>query len=229
MKNEKMLDVNAGMVLSYARAFQVLGGERYRKVLNDTIAYVEATLRDEKTGGFFGSQDADEEYYRPGDRSGRRPPLVDRTTFADASSLMVSAFIAAWEATGEERHLRTAKAAADHLVRKLHRSRDGIYHSLRSGTLSLPGQLDDNALFGMAMLDLYQATGERRHLDLAAGTGRLIMARFHDQRNRRLGYPLREAVYICAGKRCSKPVKDPAGLRQELEQFIEGLRSAEGR
>jgi uncharacterized protein YyaL (SSP411 family) len=37
---------------------------------------------------------------------------------------------------------------------------------------------------------------------------------------KKLRYDLREAVYFCSGKRCSKPVRDPAKVRGELRRFL---------
>jgi uncharacterized protein YyaL (SSP411 family) len=38
---------------------------------------------------------------------------------------------------------------------------------------------------------------------------------------RSYGYKARESVYLCAGKRCSKPIKDPGKLKEELKNFLE--------
>jgi uncharacterized protein YyaL (SSP411 family) len=38
---------------------------------------------------------------------------------------------------------------------------------------------------------------------------------------RSYGYKVRESVYLCAGKRCSKPIKDPGKLKEELKSFLE--------
>jgi uncharacterized protein YyaL (SSP411 family) len=38
---------------------------------------------------------------------------------------------------------------------------------------------------------------------------------------KKLGYPKREAVYFCAGKRCSKPVTDAGKLKDALKRFQE--------
>jgi uncharacterized protein YyaL (SSP411 family) len=38
---------------------------------------------------------------------------------------------------------------------------------------------------------------------------------------KKLGYSKREAVYLCAGKRCSKPVTKPRMLKEELRRFLE--------
>jgi len=38
---------------------------------------------------------------------------------------------------------------------------------------------------------------------------------------KKLGYPKQEAVYLCVGKRCSKPITAPGKLREELRRFLE--------
>ena len=190
---EKMLEVNAGLIGAYARVYQVLRSERYRQTMEDSIGYVLRTLHDERSGALFGSQDADEEYYRPGSRKKRTPPQVDRTSYADSSSLMISALIAAWEATGTQRYLDTAERAADHITRELYRPGTGVFHALRDGRPVLVGQMEDNVLFGIAMLDLYTATGTRRYLDRAARVGQLVAARFYDNGRKRFRMTLGSA------------------------------------
>jgi uncharacterized protein len=37
---------------------------------------------------------------------------------------------------------------------------------------------------------------------------------------RALNYPIRESAYVCQGKRCSKPAREPAKLREELTLFM---------
>jgi uncharacterized protein YyaL (SSP411 family) len=39
---------------------------------------------------------------------------------------------------------------------------------------------------------------------------------------KQLNYPPREAVYLCAGKRCSRPITAPDKLREELTEFLKG-------
>jgi uncharacterized protein YyaL (SSP411 family) len=57
---EKMLYDNAQLALLYARAWQVTGNERYRRVSRETMDYLVRDLRHPE-GGFFSSQDADSE------------------------------------------------------------------------------------------------------------------------------------------------------------------------
>ena len=182
---EKMLEVNAGLIRSYANAYRALGTERYRRIARESIRYVENNLYDRKSGALFGSQDADEAYYRTQDRKRNAAPAVDRTVYADTASLMVSALVAAGEAMGERQYLQMATKAADHVIKNLYRPADGLFHSFRDGRAALSGRLNDNALFGSALLDLYSATGERRHLDRAGSVAQVIMGRFYDPKTKR--------------------------------------------
>ncbi len=57
---EKMLYDNAQLARLYVHAWQVSGSDRYRRVAEDTLVYLERELRHPQ-GGFFSSQDADSE------------------------------------------------------------------------------------------------------------------------------------------------------------------------
>ncbi len=175
---EKMLEVNAGMVLNYAHAFQAFGAKRYRRVVRETVRYVERNLFDGASGALYNSQDADEEYYAAGKRAKRPPPGIDHTVAADSSSLMISALLAAGDATGDGQYRRLAVRAADFVIANMTRPEEGVFHSYRNGAAGLPGQLNDNALFGLALLDLSNSTGEARYLEGAGRIARLMTSRF---------------------------------------------------
>jgi uncharacterized protein YyaL (SSP411 family) len=57
---EKMLYDNAQLARLYARAWQVTGKERYRRVAEETLSYLARDMRHPE-GGFYSSQDADSE------------------------------------------------------------------------------------------------------------------------------------------------------------------------
>jgi len=177
---EKLLDVNAGLIRNYAGASQVFGSKEYKKIVEKCLGYLESTLYDSESGAFFGSQDADEEYYQMRDRTHMKPPFVDRTVYADSSSLMVSALISAYGATGRTHYLDMAEHGTEFILQKLYGGKDGVYHFYREKTKRLMGLLPDNVLFGSALLDLYNATGERRYLNTAQEIGQLVATRFYD-------------------------------------------------
>ena len=175
---EKMLEVNAGLIRIYAIASVALGSREYARIAKTGIGYVEKNLSDPATGAFYGSQDADEAYYRKKDRKGLAKPAVDRTSYADSSSLMISALTAAFEATGDARYLARAARAAEFLEKTLGTPGEGLKHYAAGGTAALPGLLMDNALFGLALLDLADSTGDRKYAEKAAKVGRLLTDRF---------------------------------------------------
>jgi uncharacterized protein YyaL (SSP411 family) len=57
---EKMLYDNALLILSFCDAYQIAGNQRYREIVEETIAFVERELRDEK-GIYYSALDADSE------------------------------------------------------------------------------------------------------------------------------------------------------------------------
>lgn len=178
---EKMLDLNASIAVNYASAYLVFGKAGYRKVLVGTIDYIMNNLYDRKTGGFYGSQDADEAYYTSGKRSGP-PPRVDKTIYAGPNARMITALVDAWGATGSERYLKQAEATAGFMIRHLYSEKEGVYHYYRDGEKHLPGLLADNVLFGDALIDLYNATGKRRYIGTARNVAGLLAGEFFDSR-----------------------------------------------
>lgn len=179
---EKMLDLNAALIRNYASAYMVFGSSNYRKVLNKTITYIEKYLYDKKTGAFYGSQDADEKYYKRTKRAGLKPPHVDSTIYADSNAQMITDLIVADGATGEKRLIRMAKRATDFIMTNLYSDNDGTYHYYFAQK-HLSGLLSDNVLFGLALIDLYNVTGEKKYISTAEDISRLIINKFYDKTN----------------------------------------------
>lgn len=176
---EKMLEVNAGMIRNYAEAYMTLGKREYLDAVHETIKYVTGNLHDRESGAFYGSQDADEAYYKKTDRGGLKRPFVDKTAYADSSSLMITAMLSAFAASGKKEYLDTAEKGAGFILDRLYLSDKGVFHYHHNGTARLQGLLEDNALFGSAMLDLYEFTGRRRYLKTALNIGDIIANKYY--------------------------------------------------
>jgi uncharacterized protein YyaL (SSP411 family) len=110
---EKMLETNLGFLHNLVRAHQVLGQERFAKTARGVAKYLLGVLRDSKTGGFFSSQDADEDYYRSpsSERAHGTPPRVVRDIYSGWNCEAVSTFIEAGILLGEESWVDAGKAA----------------------------------------------------------------------------------------------------------------------
>ena len=212
---EKMLEVSAGMVRNYADASLVFNRKEYLTLVREGIGFVRARLYDPASGALYGSQDADENYYKKEDRKGLRPPFVDTTTYADSSSLMISALVAAYNATGESLYLDMAVKSAEFLLRKMTAGSEGVFHAFHNGAPSLKGLLSDNALFGSAMLDLYNITGDRRYLQTAQEIGRLVTGRFYDRATKKFRSSIDAPI--------NKPVT--AGVLSEMNEDLANYRA----
>jgi uncharacterized protein YyaL (SSP411 family) len=211
---EKMLEVNAGLIRNYAEASRVFDSKEYLAVVRESIRFVQARLYDPASGALYGSQDADESYFKKQDRKGLRPPFVDKTIYADSSSLMISALVAAYNATEEALYLDMAVKSAEFLLRNMTAESDGVFHAFHNGAPSLKGLLADNALFGSAMLDLYNTTGERRYLRIAQEIGRLVIGRYE-----RVTKRLRATL--------DTPIKKPvtAGILSDMNENLANYRA----
>ena len=178
---EKMLDLNAEMMRNYAAAYKLLGTPLYKKILLETLAYCRRTLYDKKTGGFYGSQDADEGYYRAARRVSLKPPLVDKTFYAGSNALMISALAISSGVSGaSDELLQEAVKTADFMMRNLYSDDAGIARSYHDGTGGLYGVLEDNVLFGNALIDLYNVSGDRKYMHTARRLGEYIIRTLFD-------------------------------------------------
>ncbi|MEE9201696.1 MAG: DUF255 domain-containing protein [Dehalococcoidia bacterium] len=203
---EKMLGDNAALIRLYTHAYQSTGEDSYRLTAQKVAGYVQRTLYDPDQGAFYGSQDADEEYFALGlqGRSGRQPPFVDRTVYTDVAAAAASAFLELYQALGalgETEYRDVALKGLDFLWQRLYRPGEGMAHF--PSTQPLPLLLADQVAMAGALLDAYQATGLRHYLDRARELASILMEHFsapeggfQDQADRsqalgRLRYPQR--------------------------------------
>src|SRR5213594_5161076 len=101
---EKLLDVNASMVLVLGEAHRVTRNPRYKQAAGATITYLLRTLQDPRAGGFYGSQTADPAYYRlaPEERRVARPPPVNRDKVAEWNAQAALVFLAVGQSSGRK-------------------------------------------------------------------------------------------------------------------------------
>jgi uncharacterized protein len=134
-------------------------------VARDIMRYLDTVLSDGQAGGFYGSQDADEQYYALPleQRRARSAPYVDRTLYVDWNAMMASAYLLAATVLQDARPQQLALDTLDRLWRLCYQPGAGMYH-YHDGTPHLPGLLTDQVHMGAALLDAYQATGNAAYL-----------------------------------------------------------------
>ncbi len=162
---EKMAEDNAKLLGVYVRAFQLTGNSYFREVAEGIVRYVQATLSDRENGGFYGSQDADEDYYKLG-REGRektKAPTVDRTCYSNHNALFVSSFLLASMVLERPELASFALKTLDRMLEKA--PTGGVPHYWGLEASELKGLLVDHAYLLNALLDAYEATGKWAFID----------------------------------------------------------------
>ena len=160
---EKMLGDNARLALLYLDAFAFTGRAPYGQVARGVIEYLTTVLAAGDAPVFWGSQDADEHYYRL-DAAGRErlkvKPAPDRTVFVDTNALTARALLRAATLFETPDLPRAGLAAIDHLWDRGH-GRRAMSHYLGG---PIAGLLADQAEMAAALLDAYEVSGDRTYL-----------------------------------------------------------------
>jgi len=114
-------------------------------------------------------------------RSRRPRPHLDRKILTSWNGMMISALAKGFMVLGEEEYLRAAKRAASFLLRIMYDRPSGqLLRRYCDGQGDVPAFLDDYAMFATALLDLFEATSEPVHLEIAVDLARGAMKRFED-------------------------------------------------
>jgi hypothetical protein len=189
---EKMLEDNANLAKLYLEAYHALGEERYLEKALDVLGYLVSTLGDGK-GGFYGSQDADEDYYcLPMDgRKKMTPPFVDETVFTDWNGLAASAMLYAYSLTGDEKYRELSVKTIERVVKEAYGGDGGMYHYI-DGEQNLRGLLADQVYFAQALLDAYQRLGGKDYLDLALKLVDFVLRELGDEEGGFYDAPIKE-------------------------------------
>jgi uncharacterized protein YyaL (SSP411 family) len=113
-------------------------------------------------------------------REKRVKPGRDEKVLAAWNGMMISALAEAYRALHEPRYLAAASKAAEFVMTTLWDGRS-LRRSFKDGTARFNAYLEDYALAGSAMLDLYQATFSPQYLEHARTMADAILERFLDR------------------------------------------------
>ncbi|MCC7382029.1 MAG: thioredoxin domain-containing protein [Deltaproteobacteria bacterium] len=117
------------------------------------------------------------ELYRA--RQGRRPPLRDEKILTAWNGLMISAFARGALVLGDGPYLASARQAADFVLTRM-RAGGRLLRSFKDGEARHAGYLDDYAFLIAGLLDLYEASGEKRWLDAAIDLDQILEHQHED-------------------------------------------------
>jgi uncharacterized protein YyaL (SSP411 family) len=166
---EKMCEDNAKLLVNYLETYQVTGERLFRDTAKDIIGYVNAKLSDQENGGFYGSQDADEVYYKLSlpERLKRIPPQVDKRLFVNWNCMMSSAYLLASVVLDDQALQDFALRTVNLILNNGLSSQKGVAHYLVKGKSHFSGILTDQVYMIQCLIDCYQLTLDRNFLDLA--------------------------------------------------------------
>jgi len=181
---EKMLEDNAGLLRNLLALHRTSGDQAHAAPATAVIEYLDARLRDPERGFFFGSQDADEEFYKlpAAEREKLPEPYIDRTCYTSWNAMAASVYLEASWTLERPELAQAALAALDFAWRECRQAESGAMFRYHDGAPHVPGLLGDQAHTARALLDAHEVTGDSAHLDRAETLARLLLDRFADRR-----------------------------------------------
>jgi len=157
---EKMLEGNAGLLRNLVRAHAVFMKDKYREIASGIASYMVATLQDHDSGGFFGSQDADEHYYKlscPQRRKVKQPEVI-KAIYAGWNSEAASSLIEAGVLLREVNWVDAGKKAFRYNILNLWTEDLGLIRHVRGKDLYL---FEDQVSFLQALISMIELEGVR--------------------------------------------------------------------
>ncbi|MCY3505678.1 MAG: thioredoxin domain-containing protein [Chloroflexi bacterium] len=112
-------------------------------------------------------------------RSERIPPQTDDKVLTSWNGLALAVFAEAARVFGDA-HLREIAERNARFVHERMWSNGAMLHTCKDGVARIEGMLEDYAYYGLGLIELYQLTGDREHLDWANELLDVIVARFRD-------------------------------------------------
>ena len=114
------------------------------------------------------------------ERARRVRPSRDENIITSWNALMIEGLCAAYQATGTDRYLQAARAAADFLMTRAAMPDGGVLRAWRDGSARVGGFLDDYAMLANALLDLYESCFDAVYLARAGDLADRILSKFWD-------------------------------------------------
>ncbi len=138
------------------------------------------------------------------EREKRLKPFRDEKILTSWNGLMLSGLAEALKISPHPSYLEAANRTVDFILTKMFR--DGrLLHTYKSGTGKILGYLDDYAFLAWGLLDLFEATVNRAHLDRASELAEIMLHEFWDEAGGGFFYTGRSHERLIAQ---SKPIFD---------------------
>jgi len=179
---EKMMETNAGIIHNYLQGFEIMKNDEYKEIAQKSLNYIKTNLSNED-GAFYGSQDADEEYYPQNleERKKHGMPFIDKDIYTDLSSMMISTYCYAHKILNNEYYKDFAIKSIKFLLDKNYDEKFGMFHFYDRKRKFLPGMLADNVYFIQALIDVFEITKDKIYLNTAEKLNKFVINNFMDE------------------------------------------------
>ncbi|MSQ14504.1 MAG: thioredoxin domain-containing protein [Dehalococcoidia bacterium] len=173
----KTLGVNAAGLRTYSRMFQATNEQSYREAAQGVAMFLDDVLWYEPGGVFYGSRDANPEYYRlhKPERESAPKPRVDRTIYTDWNALAASVYLESSTALRQPHYKDKAIKVLRFLWDRCWDENLGMCHYFAVDGPKWHGLLSDQVYMAKALLDAYQFLGEFEYFERAKKVVDLIM------------------------------------------------------
>jgi uncharacterized protein YyaL (SSP411 family) len=177
-----MCEDNAKLLVNYLEAYQVTGEECFSTTAKGILAYVNNKLSIRKNGGFYGSQDANEDYYKLtlSQRKNRTAPRVDRTIFVNWNAMMISAYMLASVVLNDPSYQKFAISTVQFLLEKAFHPNEGMKHYIIDSESYLAGLLTDQVYMIKCLIDCYQINLDKEFLGKAEILAKIMLTKLWD-------------------------------------------------
>jgi hypothetical protein len=177
-----MLQDNAGLLHDACLLYRTTHNDEHAEIARGIVEYMEWKLRDPERGYFYGSQDADEEFYKltAEQREGHEEPYIDRSCYVSWNAEMISSYLEASWTLGRDELRDVAVGALRFLWDECRDTVSGSMYRYHDGAPHVVGLLGDQAQTARALLDAAEATGDSQCIDRAIELAALMEARFID-------------------------------------------------
>ena len=138
------------------------------------------------------------------EREKRPKPFRDEKILTSWNGLMLSGLAEAIKISRHPAYLEAANRTEDFIFTKMFRE-GRLLHTYKSGTGKILGYLDDYAFLSAGLLDLFEATVNRAHLDRALELAEIMLHEFWDEAGGGFFYTGRSHERLIAQ---SKPIFD---------------------
>lgn len=177
---EKILADNAKIAAALLDAHRLTQRTEFLQTAHRVFGFLEKNMMDSKTGLFFGSQDADENYYQA-DADARKnmtPPKVDPLVYTDSNAILARSYLKLY-GIGKDLKARDKALRIVGNLNRLEKAENGtVGHYIEKGKAHGFGMLSDMAELVLANVSAAEATADNTYIENAQELLETIFAEF---------------------------------------------------